>query len=88
MNWTSSTLNGGMGAEVEVILIWVSDILLDQGTWKGICIAVSSLRVALLREEADVVALSTDGNSPLDLFDVRDRLESGEWSSLHCWQPP
>tara|TARA_R110002060_G_scaffold8583_1_gene12845 strand:- start:237 stop:389 length:153 start_codon:yes stop_codon:yes gene_type:complete len=29
MNWTSGTLNGGMRAEVEVILIGVSDILLD-----------------------------------------------------------
>ena len=74
MNWTSSTLNGGMRAEVEVILIGVSNILLNQGTWKGICITISSLGVALLGEEANVVTLGTDGNSPLDLFDVRDRL--------------
>jgi hypothetical protein len=68
VNRASSTLNGRVGIEVEVILKGMSDILLNERTGKGVGIAVSSLAVTVLGEEADMVTLGADNNGPLDLF--------------------
>jgi hypothetical protein len=68
VDWTSSALNGRMSAEIEVILKWMSDIVLNKGTGKGILVLVTSRTIILLRKEADVMTLGADNNGPLDLF--------------------
>lgn len=51
----SCTLEGGVGAHIEVVLEWVGDSGLDQGTWQRVAVSVSASVV--LGEEAHVVAL-------------------------------
>jgi hypothetical protein len=46
----------------------MSDVLLNQGTRKRIVVAVACLAVILLGEESNVMTLSTNCYSPLDLF--------------------
>lgn len=65
---TSSALNGRVRAKVEVVLKWMSDITLNQSTRVRVVVLVSGSAITLLGEEADVVALGADGDSPLDLF--------------------
>jgi hypothetical protein len=80
----SSTLNGRMGAEVEVILksgiiryhtsdtrgnLRMGNIFLNQGTRERIVVTITSLAIILLRKETDVVALGANRDSPFDLFD-------------------
>jgi hypothetical protein len=67
MDRAGSALNRRMGTEVEVILKWMSNIILNQGARKGVIVAVSSGIVSLLGEEADVMTLSANSNGPLDL---------------------
>lgn len=67
VGWTSGTLDGGVGAQVEVILVRVSDTLLDERSRKRVAVAV-----AFLGEEADVVALATDNDHERDV-EVRVR---------------
>lgn len=69
VNRTSSSLDGRVRAEIEVILIRMSDVALNKSTRQGVSILVSSLRITILGEETDVMALGADGDSPLDLFD-------------------
>lgn len=64
---TSSTLNGGMGAQIEVVLEWMSDISLNKSTREWVVVLISSNRITLLGEETDVVALGADNDSPFDL---------------------
>ena len=47
----------------------MSNITVNQGTRKRVVIAVGRSIITFLREEADVVALGADGNSPFDLFE-------------------
>jgi hypothetical protein len=70
MNWTSGALDGRVSVEVEVILEWMSDIMFNQGSWNRVAIAISCHSIPFLGEEADVMALGTDSNSPFDLFRV------------------
>jgi hypothetical protein len=63
-----SALNGGVGAEVEVILEGVSDIRFDESARKSVGISVGSLTVSILGEESDVMALCANDDSPLDLY--------------------
>jgi hypothetical protein len=58
----SSTLNSDVGAEVEVELEGVRAAGLDKGTRKRVAVAVA---LASVREEADVVALSSDDDGEL-----------------------
>jgi hypothetical protein len=67
VNRTSSALDSGVSTQVEVILEWMGDISLNERTRKGIGVAVTSLSVILLGEEADVVTLGADYDGPLDL---------------------
>jgi hypothetical protein len=69
VNWASGTLDGRVGAEVEVILERMSNITLNQSTRERVVVTVGRCMITLLGEEADVVALGTNGNSPLDLFE-------------------
>ena len=54
---TSGTLEGGVRAEVKVVLVRLSAASLDQGSGEGVAVTV-----ALLGEEANVVALAADDN--------------------------
>lgn len=73
MDRTRSTLDGSMSIQVEVILIRVSDIVLDECTRKWVAVAIPSLHIIFLGEEADVVTLGTDGDGPLDVSSVRPK---------------
>jgi hypothetical protein len=68
VNRTSSALDGGVSVEVEVILKWMSDIVLNKSTRIGVLVPVPSHIIPLLREEADVMTLGANSNGPLDLF--------------------
>jgi hypothetical protein len=68
VNRACSALDCGVGAQVEVILEGVSNIRFDESAGKSVGISVSSLTVSILREEADVVALCANDDSPLDLY--------------------
>lgn len=70
MDRACSALNGGVGAEVEVILEGVSDIRFDESARESVGISVGSLTVSVLGEEADVMALCANDDSPLDLYGV------------------
>ena len=48
MNWTSSALNGGVSIEIEVILEGMSDIILNQGSWNRVVVAVGGHSIAFL----------------------------------------
>jgi hypothetical protein len=48
----------------------MSNISLNQGTWKRITILVGSIAITILREEADVVTLGADDDSKLDLWNI------------------
>lgn len=61
---TSSTLDGRVSIEIEVILKWMSDIMLNESTRKRISIAITSLDIVVLREEANVVTLGANSNGP------------------------
>lgn len=65
----SSTLDSGMGAEVKVILERMSDVFLHKSTRKGIAVTITRARILRCGEEADVVTLGADNDSPLDLFE-------------------
>lgn len=56
VNRASSTLNGGMSAEVKVVLEWLSDAGLDECTRKRVGVLVTTA----LREEANVMTLGSD----------------------------
>jgi hypothetical protein len=68
VNRASSALNGRVGVEIEVILKRMSDVGFNQSARQGVSIAISSLAVSVLGEEADVMTLGADNDSPLDLF--------------------
>jgi hypothetical protein len=57
-----------VGIEIEVILKRMSDVGFNQSARQGVSIAISSLTVSILGEEADVMTLGADNDSPLDLF--------------------
>jgi hypothetical protein len=57
-----------MSAKIEVVLERMSDIMLDKSTRMGILVPVRSHTVTFFREEADMVTLVADNDSPLDLF--------------------
>jgi hypothetical protein len=67
MNWTSSALNGGVSIEIEVILEGMSDIVLNQGSWNRVVVAVSGHSIAFLGEEANVMTFGANSDSPSDL---------------------
>jgi hypothetical protein len=46
----------------------MSNIMLNQCTWKGIAVTVSSRSIAILGEEANVVALGANGDGPSNLL--------------------
>lgn len=62
VNWTSRTLDCNMGAEVEVPVERMSSIALNQRTRERVRIAVGCSSIARLREESDMVTLSSDDN--------------------------
>lgn len=68
MNRASSALNGSVGIEIEVILKRMSDVGFNQSARQGVSIAIRRLAVSLLGEEADVMTLGADNDSPFDLF--------------------
>ncbi len=68
VNRASSALNGRVSVEIEVILKRMSDIRFNQSARQGVSIAIRSLVVSVLGEEADVVTLGADNDSPFDLF--------------------
>ena len=68
VNRASSALNGRVGVEIEVILKRMSDVRFNQSARQGVSIAISSLTISILGEEADVMTLGADNDSPLDLF--------------------
>jgi len=68
VNRAGGALDGRVSIEIEVILEWMGDIPLNESTGEGVCVAISSLRVTVLGEEADVVTLGADNDGPLDLF--------------------
>lgn len=68
VNWTSSALDGGMSAEIEVVLKWMSDIMLNKSTGKRVLVLITSLSIIILGEEADMMTLGANNNGPLDLF--------------------
>ena len=68
MNRTSSALDCRMSVEIEVILEGMSNIMLNQGSWNGVVVAIRCHSIAFLREEADMVTLGADSDSPFDLF--------------------
>jgi len=68
VNRASSALNGRVGVEIEVILKRMSDVGFNQSARQGVSIVISSLTVSILGEEADVMTLGADNDSPLDLF--------------------
>lgn len=55
----------------EIILGRMSDIALDQSTWKWIAVLVSRRAISILREEPDVVTLGTNDDRKLDLEDCQ-----------------
>jgi hypothetical protein len=57
-----------VGAEVEVILKGMSDIMLNKSTWVSILVSIRSLTVTVLGEEADMMTLGADNDGPLDLL--------------------
>lgn len=57
-----------MRIQVEIKLIWVSDITLDQSTWKGIAIAVTGYHVFFVGKESEVVSLGANNDGELRLF--------------------
>lgn len=67
VNRASSTLDGGVGAEIEIVLKWMSDILFNESTWESVCVTISCLAVTILGEEADMMTLRADNHGPLDL---------------------
>lgn len=70
MNRASSSLNGRVSVKIEVVLKWMSDILLNQNTRKRVLVSVARRAIIVLGEKADVMALGADGDSELDLFRV------------------
>jgi hypothetical protein len=68
VNRASSALNGRVGVEIEVIFKRMSDVGFNQSARQGVSIAISSLAVSILGEEADVMTLGADNDSPLNLF--------------------
>lgn len=71
---TSGTLEGVVAAQEEVVLEWVGDTTLHQGTRQGVAVLV-----ALLGEEADVMALGAHNDNELGVVGWISRLEE----SLH-----
>ena len=67
VNRASSALNGSVGIEIEVILKRMSDVGFNQSARQGVSIAISSLTISILGEEADVMTLGADSDSPSDL---------------------
>jgi hypothetical protein len=68
VNRASSALDGSVGVEIEVILKRMSDVRFNQSARQSVSIAIRSLAVSVLGEEADVMTLGADNDSPLDLF--------------------
>ena len=58
----SGTLDSGVGAEVEVVFVWVRGSTLDQGTWQRVSITVS-----LLRKEANMMTLASNDDHKGDV---------------------
>jgi hypothetical protein len=68
VNRASSALDGSVGIEIEVILKGMSDVGFNQSARQGVSIAIRRLAVSILGEEADVMTLGADNDSPFDLF--------------------
>lgn len=66
----------------EIILGRMSDIALDQSTWKWIAVLVCRGAVSILRKEADVVTLGTNNDRKLDLEDCQPEHTSFEIREL------
>jgi len=64
----------------------MGNITLNEGPGKGVAVLVSSLFVALLWEEANMMALGANSNGPLDV--VRSRTVSLLDGSLHTGDLP
>ena len=65
VGWTSSSLDGHMRAEVDIILPRMSHVVLDQGARHRVSILVASQ--SWRREEADMMTLLGDNNCHLGL---------------------
>ncbi len=46
VHWTSSPLDSGVRAKVEIILVWVGNEVLNESAWQRVVVAVT---LALLR---------------------------------------
>jgi len=57
-----------MSTKIKIILKWMSNVSLNQGTWQRIIVLISCDRIIVLGEESNVVALGANGDGPLDLF--------------------
>lgn len=60
MDGTSSTLNGRVRTEVEVVLKWMSDIALNKSARKRVVVLVRSAGITIFGEEANVMALAAN----------------------------
>ena len=88
VNRASSALNGRVGVEIEVILKRMSDVGFNQSARQGVSIAISSLTVSILGEEADVMTLGADNNSPFDLFrdqQISNSIRTCTHATSHLW---
>jgi hypothetical protein len=58
----------------------MSNVILDQSAWEGVVVMICGVGVAVLGEEANVVALGADSYCPLDLFFLSQQmLETCYW---------
>ncbi len=57
-----------MGIEVEVVLVWMSDVLLYQHTGDRILISISSLTIIILGEDSDMMTLGAYHDGELGLL--------------------
>lgn len=67
MHRASSTLDSGVGAEIEVVLERMSDITFDQSPRKRVVVSISRTSITFLGKETDTVSLCAHRNSPFDL---------------------